>query len=235
MNSRLFGVVAALLACVSAHAQFTSSVVTDSNGLMWANTIGIDVGWFPSGGPDTAQGWVAGLNANKYGGYDDWTLATGDGSAAPNTTTNQLGELFYTNCGNSPGSFTSLNNPGKNCSALSSLQSVINADNVPTAGIGLDLIISATPFHQLDDFEQLGYWVYGISGGGQGATTNDTVVFGLVGRGDALAVRDVTQAPEIDANSAAAGLTLLLGTLLVIGSRRKSVDNSSVRSISTQG
>ncbi len=45
------------------------------NGLMWANTVGLNVGWNPNGGAGTAQGWVAGLNAEDYGGYNDWTLA----------------------------------------------------------------------------------------------------------------------------------------------------------------
>jgi hypothetical protein len=223
MKSRLIVMVAALLACASANAQFTSSVVTDSNGLMWANNVGINLGWDPSSSPspDSAQGWIAGLNASVYGGYDDWTLATGDGSVAPNTTTNQLGELFYTDCGNSPGSFTSLNVPGKNCSALTTVQAVINTAADASFGGPFDLFFSATPNHALDEpFGILGFDVYVIDASRQGALTNDTVFHGSVGRGDALAVRDVTQAPEIDPASAASALTLLFGGIAVIRGRK---------------
>lgn len=224
MHRRILGLVAvaAMAVSFSAHAQLISSVVTDSNGLMWANTVGINLGWSQSPGfPDTAQAWVAGLNAGNYGGYDDWMLATGDGSVAPNTTTNQLGELFYTDCGNSVGSFTSLTNPGKSCSGLSSLQNAITADDFNKTGMPLNLIISATPYHPLDDFEQQGFWAYQMDDSSQRVTTTDTVVDGVVGRGDALAVRRVNQVPEIESASAASWFTLLLGCMAVLRGRRK--------------
>jgi len=216
-----FIAVAALTASPGARAQLTSSVATDSSGLMWANTVGINLGWSQS--PlytGTAQAWIAGLNASGYGGYNDWMLATGDGSVAPNTTTNQLGELFYSDCGNSVGSFTALNHVGKNCTALSAIQAVINADDL-NKGMPLNLIVSATPYHPLDEqFGQQGFWAYQIDNSSQRVTTTDTVVDGVVGRGDALAVREV-RAPEIDTASAASGFTLLLGGLCVLRGRRK--------------
>jgi hypothetical protein len=227
MNRRILGLVAvaAMATSLSANAQLISSVVTDGNGLMWANTVGINLGWSQSPiYPDTAQGWVAGLNAGDYGGYDDWTLATGDGSFAPNTTTNQLGELFYTDCGNSVGRFTSLNNPGKSCSALSSLQGAITADDFNKTGMPLDIIVSATPYHPLDEqFGQQGFWAYQMDISSQRVTTTDTVIDGVVGRGDALAVRQVNHVPEIDPASTTSALTLLLGCMAVVRGRRKIV------------
>jgi len=89
------------------------------NGLMWANTVGLNLSWSSTGAAGSVQGWVAGLNASDYGGYNDWTLATGNGSVGANTMTNQLGELFYTDCGNSVGTSTVFNKPGKKCTALS--------------------------------------------------------------------------------------------------------------------
>ncbi len=121
--------VAAMMASINAQAQLKSAdhgaAVTDSNGLMWANTVGTFLSWSPTSGPGSAQAWIAGLNASDYGGFNDWTLATGDGSVAANKTTNQLGELFYTDCGNSVGTASVLNKAGKNCTALSALNSVI--------------------------------------------------------------------------------------------------------------
>ena len=96
--------VAAMVVSLNANAQLKSadhgSAVTDSNGLVGANTVGTSLSWSPTGDSGSAQAWVAGLNASDYGGFNDWTLATGDGSVAANKTTNQLGELFYTDCGN---------------------------------------------------------------------------------------------------------------------------------------
>jgi hypothetical protein len=119
----------------------------DSSGLMWANTVGIDLGWDPAGGPGTAQAWIANLNATDYGGFNDWTLPTGDFNVAPNTTTNQLGELFYTDCGNSVGQQSALTIPGHNCRALSALRSAMQ-DGMGLGGLGLpgDILISSSTF-----------------------------------------------------------------------------------------
>src|SRR5258708_30602465 len=105
MNRKFLGLltVAAMAISFSANAQLVSSVVTDSSGLMWANTVGVDVGWNPDGEAGTAQGWVAGLNAENYGGYNDLTLATRDGTAAPNTTTNQPRPVVKTERGDYAG------------------------------------------------------------------------------------------------------------------------------------
>lgn len=58
--------------------------------------------------PGTAQAWVAKLNAERYGGFDDWTLPTGDGlvsESSPNySSANQLGALFFHELGNTEGS-----------------------------------------------------------------------------------------------------------------------------------
>jgi hypothetical protein len=225
MRTKIWGFVTTLLVCASAHAQFASSVVTDNNGLMWANTVGANVSWGPtssSPSPDSAQAWIAGLNSSNYGGFDDWSLATGDGNVAPNTTTNQLGELFYADCGNSVGSFTSLNNPGKNCAALSSVQGVINTAADASFGGPFDLFLSASPNHSLDEpFGILGFWGYAIDTSAQVSLTNDTVFHGSVGRGDALAVRNVIQTPEIDPASVSSALTLVFGGIAVVRGRKR--------------
>jgi hypothetical protein len=181
---------------------------------MWANTVGTNLGWSTSGvNTDTAQAWVAGLNTSSYGGYNDWMLATGDGSVGANAMSNQLGELFYTDCGNSLGQTTALNKSGRNCTALSALTSVISTPTIFFSGSASILNGGSDTF----------FWMYQTPASNQGLWTNDTVFSGgglpLVGLGDALAVRAVS-APEIDPTTAFSGLTLLLGTLVVMGSRR---------------
>ena len=220
MNSKITGLMAvgAMMVSLSAHAQLTSTdngaAATDANGLMWANTVGVNLGWSTSGVyTDTAQAWVAGLNTSNYGGYNNWMLATGDGSVGANAMSNQLAELFYTDCGNSLGQTTALNNSGRNCTALSALTSVISTPTIFFSGSASILNGGSDTF----------FWMYQTPASNQGLWTNDTVFSGgglpLVGLGDALAVRAVS-APEIDPTTAFSGLTLLLGTLVVMGSRR---------------
>jgi hypothetical protein len=229
MNGRIVVLLAAAAMVVSpgARAQLTSvdngAAATDGNGLMWANTVGINVGFsylsVPQAG--TAQAWVAGLNSSDYGGYNDWTLATGNASLGINTTTNQLGELFYTDCGNSSGNETAVNNSGKNCKAMSALTSVIATNSLVFSG-------SAYLGNNYSNPDTTGYffWVYAPPTSAQVLWTNDTTWGAgptyqpLVGIGDAVAVREVAAAPEIDPASAAGGLTLLLGGLAVLRGRR---------------
>jgi hypothetical protein len=208
--------VAAMVVSLSAHAQLTSAdngaAATDRSGLMWANTVGIDLGWSASGvNTNTAQAWVTSLNTSHYGGYNDWRLATGDGSVGANTTSNQLGELFYTDCGNSVGQSTVLNNAGKKCGALSTLNSAISTPS---------LIFSSTAAPAFQSGGDTAFWVFGSANSSQMPWTNDTVFQGKVGLGDALAVRET---PEIDPASAASGVTLLLGCVAVLRGRRKVV------------
>jgi len=202
--------VAAMVGSLSAHAQLKSkdhgAVVTDGNGLMWANTLGTDLSWSATGDAGSAQAWVAGLNAGDYGGHNDWTLASGDGNVAANTSSNQLGELFYTDCGNSIGTSTVLKKPGKNCAALSALGSVIGSPQI---------IFSGSEYLPLAG--QGYWWVYTTPNSSQQPWNNDTNFNGMVGTGDALAVR---AAPEIDPASAASGVALLLGSLAVLRGQR---------------
>jgi hypothetical protein len=209
--------IAALLGSLSAHAQLKSvnngAAAIDNNGLMWANTVGIDLGWSTSSlYTGTAQSWVADLNASDYAGYSDWTLATGDGSLHANTMTNQLGELFYTDCGNSVGTSTALNHTGKNCAALSVLSSVISAPSI---------FFSSSVNTAASTGSETVFWAYKTPDSSQQGWTNDTAFnggpFPLVGLGDALAVR---AAPEIDPASVSSGLVLLFGALAVLRGRR---------------
>jgi hypothetical protein len=215
MSRRTLGLlaVAAMAASSSAQAQLTSAdngaAATDGNGLMWANTVGINLGWSPlSVYTDTAQAWVANLNSSGYGGYHDWTFAT----------INQLGELFYSDCGNSVGAATRVNNPGKSCTALSTLSSAIN---IGTMGASGDINISSST--SLGIVPCCGYYswsVYATTDSSVRGWDADTSNNGVVGRGDVLAVRAT---PEIDPASAASGLTLLLGGLAVLRGRRRVV------------
>ena len=212
--------VAAMVRSMNAHAQLKTadhgSAVTDSNGLMWANTVGTLLSWSPTGEAGSAQAWVAGLNASDYGGFNDWTLATGDGSVGANTTTNQLGELFYADCGNSVGAASVLNNAGRNCTALSSLNSLIDTPSI---------FFSASVDPSLSNPFERSFWAYQTPSSVQVPWTNDTAFIGLVGLGDALAVR---AAPEIDPSSAASGLALLFGSLAVLRGRRTATATAAV-------
>jgi len=214
---------ASLVGSFNAHAQLNSAdhgaAATDGNGLMWANTVGLNLSWSSTGAAGSVQGWVAGLNASDYGGYNDWTLATGNGSVGANTMSNQLGELFYTDCGNSVGTSTVFNKPGKKCTALSALNSVIGSPSI---------IFSGSVDSALNNGSDFFFWAYQTPSSSQVPWTNDTSFNGIVGLGDALAVREV-RAPEIDPVSAASGFTLLLGALAVLRGRRKIAASIGIR------
>jgi hypothetical protein len=224
-----FLAVAAMTASLSAHAQLTSvdhgAAATDSHGLMWANTVGTNLSWSPTGAAGSVQAWVAGLNASDYGGYNNWTLATGNGSVAANRTTNQLGELFYADCGNSPGTSSVLTHTGKNCTALSAVNTVINTNTngVTNGGIFFSSSLYGT---NCCDPNNTYWWSYLTTNGNEQAWNHDSQFGFIVGLGDALAVR---AAPEIDPASAASGLTLLLGALAVLRGRRGSAAKALAR------
>ncbi len=221
MNRQILGwlAFAAMVPSLS-QAQLASvdngAAAVDGNGLMWANTVGVDLSWSSTGGAGSAQGWIASLNADNYGGYNNWTLATGDGSVAANSTSNELGDLFYSDCGNSSGSATVFSNPGKNCGALSAVRSVIGTPSI---------FFSSSPDAALNHPSPLAdffFWTYTTPNSLQQPWTDDTQFSGgglpLVGLGDALAVRE---APEISAFSAGGNLTLLLGALAVLCAGRR--------------
>lgn len=211
----------ALVGPPSAYAQLTSvdqgAAATDAEGLMWANTVGTDLTWSSTGAAGSAQSWVATLNSTDYGGYDNWTLATGYGGAAANSTSNQLGDLFYTDCGNAPGLASVLNQPGKNCTALSAVSIALGST---TNGVFPGaLFFSGSAYTGPGSTSTFaGYWwVFDSTQSGQ-ETWNDDSQFGMtVGRGDALAVRE---APEIDPASTGSGIALLLGGLAILRGRR---------------
>jgi hypothetical protein len=219
MNRTTLGLlaVAALVSSLNAHAQLKSvdngAAAIDNSGLMWANTVGIDLGWSTSSMfTGTAQSWIVGLNASDYGGHNDWTLATGDGSLPANRTTNQLGQLFYADCGNSIGTSTTLTHAGKSCTALSALNSVISTPSI---------FFSSSVDTAASSPSDTVFWAYKTPDSRQQGWTNDTAFdtggLPLVGLGDALAVR---AAPEIDPASAGSGIALLFGSLAVLRGRR---------------
>ena len=187
--------IVAVLCSTASKAQLKpvdqGAAAIDSHGLMWANTVGIGLSWDPAGEPGTAQAWIANLNATDYGGFNDWTLPTGDFNVGPNTTTNQLGELFYTDCGNTVGQQTALTIPRNNCRPLSALRPVMNAGMGPTPGSGFPgaILISSSTFLG-QDFPGCNAWaVYDTSNSSQRGWTCDTSFNGVVGEGDVLAVR----------------------------------------------
>ena len=223
MHKMLLGflAVAGMIGSFSARAQLKSAdngaVAIDNKGLMWANTVGVNLGWSNSAAfTGTAQAWIAGLNASDYGGHNDWSLATGDGSAKANLTTNQLGELFYTDCGNSIGSATVLDKSGKNCTALSALNNAIGTPSI---------FFSSSAYTPSNNGSDTFFWAYKTPDSSQQVWTNDTVFsdggLPLVGLGDALAVR---AAPEVDPASIGGALILLLGSLAVLRGRRPTAE-----------
>jgi len=217
----------AISGSLPAYAQLTSVdhglAVQDSSGLMFANTVGINLSYSQPGNNYGAQAWISSLNAEDYGGYHDWTFITGNSTVPGNTTTNQMGELFYKDCGNVAGSASSFGHAGKNCSSFSALNSTLK---VPT------LYFSSSPYSSLNNPAQpwpspdFFFSVYFSQNSSQGAWTNDsqytppTGGFPLVGVGDIIAVR---AAPEIDASTAASGLALLIGGLTILRARRRAI------------
>jgi len=211
---------AALLAMsLSARAQLTAVdnglALEDSAGIMFANTVtGCGAGCSGSlGGPNGGgAAWVATLNAENYGGYNDWSLATGNATVAPNNTTNQLGELF-----------------GVDCAAFSSCLpfTAMISNLLPFADGGIITFGSSSVAPYVPGCTGMGcgstYYIYslvtnptlGKSGGG--ILAFDTQPF----YEQVLAVRDVAAAPEINPASAATGLTMLLGGLAVLRGRRR--------------
>jgi hypothetical protein len=220
MQGMLAGCAMSFSLC--AHAQLVSvdngAAVEDSSGLMFANTVGTDLRWTQTASQGGTQGWIASLNAEDYGGYNDWILATADyGSQSPNTTTNQLAQLFNGDCGNVIGTATSFTNSGKNCSAFTA---AVNATNV---GLGFGdgnpgnmLFFSSSfppgqnPPYPPEDFV---FTVYDTQYSQVTGWTGDESYDGLTGQGDAIAVRE---APELDPSSAATVFVFLLGGLAVL-------------------
>ena len=223
----LAALVLSALASISAHAQVVSEdhglVAVDRAGLMWANLVGNQV-FFDSlsAAAGSGQAWINELNSTRYGGYSDWALPTGNYAVAPNATTNQLEELFYTDCGNSPGKPTVMSR----CGALSNVNHAIVANLTGTQlGAGNTMFMSRT---LLDPFPctalvassgGCGYAAYSTAFSNITYWTNDSSNRGLVGLVDALAVRHAVQAPELDAGTASAALVLLVGGMLVMRAR----------------
>lgn len=126
MNRALKGLLAAtaIASSMTAHAALTSVKGSDGNLMVSDSTLNVtwadvaspnNLTWDSSGGPGSAQAWVASLNAANYGGYNNWTLPTGDGDytnescgsdCGPSTsaTDNQLDYLFVNELGNTPNS-----------------------------------------------------------------------------------------------------------------------------------
>lgn len=228
---------AALLISVCAHAQLTSvdggAAFTDNHGLMFASTVGIDMSWsnYPTGlgdhnAPGSAQAWVAGLNATDYGGYSDWTLATGVGTVSPNSTSNQLGELFNVDCGFAVGG----SSVGSSCGKFTSLNTVLRNSMVffsDSAWAGNR--VGPTPITSANEFNgDFNFWGWNNLNNSPLLWTDDTSLtptggMPLVGMGDAIAVRKTVSAPEIDPSAMVGGVSLLAGLLLVLRGRKSTV------------
>jgi hypothetical protein len=220
MQIRLLAIIAFLIAPLSAYAQLTTVdgglAVEDSSGLMFSTAIGSNLTWLPGTGTTTISSWVAGLNAEDYGGYSDWTVATGVGTAAPNTTTNQLGELFQTDCGNVSGG-------ALQCASFSSLNTIFqNGDGNHNHGYAL-FYSSSLSSATCCDISTTSWWAYTVTPTSSGQTpwNYDTSFVGRLGRADAIAVRQVHPAPEIDPSLFATASIMLMGSLMIVIDRRR--------------
>jgi len=139
--ARTVPLVLALLAPLAAHATLTA--VTQDGGAMvsdsvlnvtWADVASPSgLTWSPTAATGSVQAWIASLNAEDYGGFNDWTLATGDGTftagstnctnnwapnsshfgcgASTSTTNNQLDNLFINELGNVAGDGITITGP----------------------------------------------------------------------------------------------------------------------------
>jgi hypothetical protein len=80
---------ATMMVSLSAQAALTSAdggeVVSDSMlNVTWANVIATRLTWSSTGAAGSAQAWINSLNAADYAGYNNWQLATGDGTYTTN-------------------------------------------------------------------------------------------------------------------------------------------------------
>jgi hypothetical protein len=117
---------AAMMMSLSAQAALISAdggeVVSDSTlNVTWANVMATGLTWSSSAAAGSAQAWINGLNAADYAGYNNWQLATGDGTQttsgtgtglSTSMTANQLGWLFFNELGNSYPTHTTLGTAG---------------------------------------------------------------------------------------------------------------------------
>jgi hypothetical protein len=229
-TSKWLTALALLVGPVAANAQLTAIaqdgdlMVNDATlNVAWADLASpSNLTWSPTGAAGSAQAWASSLNsmvnANGsvgYGGYTNWTLATGDGiyttgyntnfnfgtpegfGTSASGTLNQLGYLFINELGNTPGSS----------------------------------IMNTGPFTKLSN--NAFYWsstAEGLStGGGWGFNTNDGFQYGSISPlndyvnaeyGDALAVRAGLASPV--PLPASAWLMLSgMGILGVVARRRR--------------
>jgi hypothetical protein len=199
--------VAAMVASFSARAQLTSVTLEDNDGLMFANVVDTaEAGASGSlGGPSgQGQAWIAALNAQDYGGYNNWMMATGDSTYAPNNTTNQLGQLFGVDCANM-----------SNCSSFTALTNSINAYPYFQMMIGSSSLAPYVPGCYGVGCGST-YYIYSLAGG-PGILAFDVQPAVM----DVIAVRDVVAAPELDVSTAWTALTLLIGGTLVLMAPRK--------------
>jgi hypothetical protein len=184
---------------------------------MFATDIGSGLTWLAGTGTETIAQWVGSLNAEDYGGYNDWSVATGAGTDAPNTTTNQLGELFQTDCGNAARSVLG-------CSSFSSLEAALNANRAGALGSQL-FYSSSLSSATCCNIYTTSWWAY-ISepapiGSYQAPWNYDTALEGRLENADAIAVRNAWSAPELDPTLLTSAATLLLGGLAIRSGRRR--------------
>jgi hypothetical protein len=205
MNRKFLGMlaVAAMVASVSAHAQLTSvdggAAFEDGNGLEFASTV-LQLGAGAGLGTASEQTWVSSLDAENYGGYNNWTLM--------NVT--QAALLFTNDC------------QKNGCASFAGLQSTLQSWGV--AQFFLSTPTGAPPVG-CDDGPAIcgsaqGWYYWQIQGSTAGGSLNQGIFDTPTITADAIAVRGVN-APELNPASAASGLTLLLGGLAVMRGRRK--------------
>jgi hypothetical protein len=215
-------------AASSAHAQLTSLdggvVLEDNSGLVVANTIGTGLDWLSGTDIETTAQWDASLNAEDYGGYNDWTVATGIGTDAPNTTTNQLAQIFQTDCGNAAGGLITT----AGCSSFTSLTTALQGESPRPPGYQIFFSSSLYGTACCDIYSTY-WWAYitepALSS--QAPWNFDTDLAGRLEDADAIAVREANPAPELNLSNLAGALLFLLASFAVAMDRARYRTRSS--------
>jgi hypothetical protein len=221
MRHQLPAIAVLTLLSFESHAQLTSVdrglALEDSSGLEFANTVGVNLEWDTNGAPYSIQGWIASLNAEDYGGYNNWTLAT----ESMTSNTGQLTQLLQSDCGGP----TSTTIQAK-CSNFTALSAALNSTYTGLGSGAVFLSGTGTPnaepdltFNEGINYANAAYISTADYGGGHTVSLPDTQIIGDdVSIGDAIAVRE---APELDTTTSITALTFLAGAALVLnGSRR---------------
>jgi hypothetical protein len=219
MNRKFLGLLAAAALAISfnAHAQLTSVdnglAVLDTDGLMFANIV---QGNISGGSPGNGAAWVATLNTEDYGGYNNWTFATGNATHAPNNTNNQLGQLLLVDCAVSCSAFTALTAAAASGENPATGMLIMSASDAPPPSF-----CAGESIMNCGGYSSYAYIYHSPESGTIGESWFSDNSWNGSAYGNGIAVRDVVAAPELNVSAAMNALTLLIGGALVLRSSRK--------------